>query len=285
MDLVVNYDLSRQPFSVGDPINTAVGAAIVAGQRGCEAVHFVFTYDPSSPVVPQYTGITGDNLRAQMARRGIRLAPLVCPLVRAVSVMTHAQFSETRWDSWPEANAPYLFYRLNDDIIAPYMANGGRVRLTTGLPRPYFAPYVSVNLRQGETQQHRNSNLLAWRAFMASHPETTFHVIGDVDRTGVPRFCSLLDDLAVIEHSEFHMGTVSGPCEMARFGDKPYACFGPLSGEIENKLRSWDNNRWAWAKPGQNWLHQEETLENIEAQYQAWKKSFHVEQCPAIAAN
>jgi len=189
-------------------------------------------------------------------------------MVKEVSVIPN--FDRDKFHHvWPEPEAPYLFYRLNDEIIAPK----ARLipKLTTGYPRPFYAPYVSVNLRVSANQTHRNSNVPAWQSFMHRHPETSFVNVGDIDRQGFPRVQHLMDDLSIIEHSDFHMGTVSGPCEMVRFSDKPYAVFGPLIGETEHHIKSWADNRWSWAQAGQRWIKGEETLEAIEAEYQTWK--------------
>lgn len=251
--LTVRYDLTRQPYSIGDPITTAVAGSIIADERGHDAINFAFV------------GADIEHLK----RRAMQVAPTLAPMVKTVSFHV-----EPGADVWPEEDAPYLFYRINDEIVSPYFEKHGRVpKLTTGMDRPYYAPYVSINLRHSRGTPERNSNLPAWQRFMLNHPEQTFITIGDVHRDGETRHQMFIPDMAVIEHSAFHMGTVSGPCELVKFSDKPYACFGLLRGEKERGLKSWSNGRWAWAKPGQTWTDQPETVENLEAAYQAWRNS------------
>ncbi len=251
--MIVRYDLERQPHSIGDVMHMAVGAMTLG-----EPIEFNFCK-------------CGDDMK--FALSPLNEAPRMSPAVERVLITRGicAKFDFPTIDY-------YAFYWLNDEVLLPYFEKTGSVpHLTTQKKKDGIS--VSVNLRDNKSvSPKRNSNVAAWKQFFKAHPEEQFSLVGDVaiEMPNVRYFDGkrggLLENLSIIENSAFHMGTISGPCELVRFNDKPYAVFGPMKEDV--RLKSYlDGNRWAWANPGQRWLKQDETFENIEREYLAWKSS------------
>lgn len=234
-------------MSVGD-ILTACAAWMLDGP-----FEFIFLYDPERPVLPVYRDVTPENFLDKIG--WLLDCPWVCPEVTAVELRKG------------RSGGGYGYYGWNRKI-----ADSGKLPvLSTGLKRDVE---VSVNLRRSAITPQRNSNIGAWEAFFRNHADVQFDLIGDVP-VELPNVRyhkdGLLNDLAVVENSAFHMGTVSGPCDIRRFSRNPYAVFGLMTGEY--RLNCYDGERWSWAVDGQRWLRLPETLENIEREWDTHTKS------------
>lgn len=261
---IIHYDLRFQPPSLGDVLVFAACASVcVAGPA-----NFVFTYDPDQPVVkdPAFRNINGrDALLNHLSR--IVDAPKVAHVVDGTCLAV--RLPEENGGVWPESQGEYLNYKLHEWLSAHYRETGRSPWLTAGLSdRP--GDYISVNLRENQDNPERNSKIPAWDEFFQRHPDEIFVTVGDVafDLPNVVhhRGENALHDLALIERSRFHMGTASGPCEMAKFGTKPYAVF--CRGTSEEHTAGFCGDRWEFASPDQLWVAEPETLANLERHYE-----------------
>jgi len=144
--------------------------------------------------------------------------------------------------------------------------------------RPRFP--VSLQLRNNTLFPERNSNLDEWLEFVSfcdSRFPVTFVLIGDQEEID-PRFrdrpnvliskdygTTVEQDLALIQASMMHMGSVSGPSMLAIFRDAPYLIY---RFRVQHEEMEWGSSA-AWATPLQKLVWESETRERIEADFSA----------------
>ena len=260
--VLVTYDTSTQPFSVGDFLILQEGSLALCKKHGLTEVDVAIIYDPqnpasSDPVFASY--VTDENVFHHLA--SILPIAQVNPKLGSVLVFnSHRHFERFANDNldrylvWPsgwhmatrENLSPVVFHDLIGDHHA---ANRTLPHLSC---RPYLKRWaeafhavhacgrvpVTVNLRNNPGwSQHRNSNFDAWIAFFehcAGRYPVTFVILcarSEIDAR--LRLCSNViiakdhdtgveQDLALIHTSAMHMGANSGPATMAWFNDKPY---------------------------------------------------------------
>lgn len=256
--LRIEYDLSSQPYSIGD--------VLVFNERSLffdEPIDFVFTFDPNKPAVPDpaFQHITTGNFLQHIEK----LVPIAwCnPKIRSVEVMSHDALTG---DRWPRTRGKYLFYDCMAEI-----AKHGPVPLQWKQPCPDFGDYVSVQLRRNPRNPGRDSDFDAWIEFFRT-TDDNFVVIGEPsemdDRLRLSNVTLTKDynlnaaqDLGVILNSRCHMGAGSGPACVAWFNDKPYCVFNTAMGE--NFCEGYEFNggraRFTWSKPKQTLIYEKET--------------------------
>jgi hypothetical protein len=255
------YDTSCQPFSVGDILLMQEGALVVRERHGIDVVDFAVVYDPDHPAPPDpsFASITKDNASYHLAS--------ILPVAQANQHLgslflfnSHRNLERFIADNvdmyrvWPSgwkfASREYLYYVVFNELLYDHHRKHGSLpRLTC---RPFLADWargfyrehvrprvpVTVNVRNNKAfHLHRNLNLECWLEFFryceARYP-ATFIVIcarSEID----PRLrarpnviiakdhdTGIEQDLALIQGSAIHMGAGSGPASMAWFGDKPY---------------------------------------------------------------
>lgn len=249
--LLLVYDFSSQPFSVGDILSFNEMALCLCKENDIEEIDFVFTYNPRQPVqrVSAFQHITKDNFNLYLPK--LICVPEINPLVKSVRVMTHEEYSgmpKQGYRIWPGLlSSEYLFYPIMEHVLSHFK----KYRSLPHLPcheklvqwaHEFGGDYVSVQLRRNSHNSKRDSRFMAWKDFMQNEPEQRFVIIGERgeidDRLRMPNVIfskdhktSVVEDLALVYASRFHMGATSGPCVMAMFSDKPYVLYNSQRGQ------------------------------------------------------
>lgn len=257
--LLAVYDLSVQPYSVGDLIAFQAGALVKCAQLKFESMDFCFICDPDRiPLDPVFSRMMGNNNRLYNL---FTLLPVLQlnPAIESISVFNsyrewHQLAITGTYDVWPtveqiETNT-YTYYeiiKLLDshyrqfhylpklelpgalmDWVAGFMHNN----VGSALP-------VTVNLRNNPNfHPERNSDISTWITFFnychTRYPVTFIVVCSRSEVAPELRTCpnviiakdhhtSLEHDMALIMFSAFHMGASSGPSTIPVFSDKPYS--------------------------------------------------------------
>ena len=257
--LLAVYDLSVQPYSVGDLIAFQAGALAKCAQLGFESMDFCFICDPDRiPLDPVFSMMMGNKNRLYNL---FTLLPVLQlnPLIASISVFNSyhewQQFTVTgTYEVWPtieqiEAHT-YTYYeiiKLLDShyrhfhclpslelpgALADWVSGFMKDNVDTMLP-------VTVNLRNNPNfHPERNSHIPTWISFFeychTRYPVTFIVVCSRSEvapelRTSPnviiakDHHTSLEHDMALIMSSAFHMGASSGPSTIPIFTAKPYS--------------------------------------------------------------
>lgn len=263
------YDLSTQPFSVGDVLMYQQASLLF---RDCERIDFIVTYDPQNPVVPDrnLSHIRSDfkgNLPWLMA------AARVNRYLRTAALKTHDELKGMPpYKSWPLGVTTYHYYAIMDQMVLHYQQFGYVPALK---PRDHIEQWargylekhgrVTVHMRRNPQFIGRNSDYEVWRQFMCNNPDERFVVVcapheAD-DSLRLPNVRMACDDVGsdvelicgLIEASAIHMGVSSGPAVMRIFSRKPYAIFRDANNpEAVQAIRArGEELRFAWARDSQ----------------------------------
>jgi hypothetical protein len=243
--ILLVYDFTSQPFSIGDILCFQEMGLCICKERGYSEIDFVFTYSPRNPVirVPAFHHINKENFQSHLPW----LIPVgeVSQLVTSVKVLTHEQYGglpKEGYQVWPpKLGMEYKFYEIMKHIMKHFEKYGSIPHLSCKpellkWAKDFGGDYVSIQLRRNPRNSKRDSKYIAWRDFMKSHPEQKFIIVCDrseVDeRLRMPNVVFANDHLvnsaegmALIQASRFHMGASSGPCVMCMFRDKPYVLY------------------------------------------------------------
>ena len=145
--------------------------------------------------------------------------------------------------------------------------------MLAGLPGP---SRVAVHLKSVAGAQS-NADPEAWAAFFARHPTTGFALIGNdpvveavagLDNVGIAARAGgrLVHFLALMQESDAFMGMMSGPCNFALTGDRPYSIFkNPDHHAAEMAIELGEGERYPFARPGQFVLRVAETPDRLTA--------------------
>lgn len=259
------YDFSHQPVTVGDLLVARVAAQALLELHGARRADMAFLHEPApgasdcgtdpGPVVTQ----VGHALQA------VRLDPdlgcvLFCPERAALEAYVDRSGAG---HVWPPAGyyaaGQYVYYLVWNDLLHEYFGRFGRVpelrasAASAAWARAFIEDRaagrlaISIQLRRNPLNPVRDSDFDAWFAFLsacaAEVPQVCFFLVGsggeaDPRISGLPNvvlakaFHSTLEqDLALIGACRAHMGASSGPSTMAFFSDRPYALFGWQSPE------------------------------------------------------
>jgi hypothetical protein len=255
------YDTSSQPFSLGDILVAQEASLILCQRHGIAKVDFALLFDPSSPAAadPVFKIINEENVFYHLAS----LLPVaqVNQYLGSVLLYNSAQQlhrliadNPDMYEVWPPAwvqgTRQYLNrYIFNTLLREHYQRHGALPRLTC---RPFlqkwatdfFAAHaagrvpVTVNIRNNKYfHHHRNSDIAAWCAFFTECQQrypvafVLICALSEIEEQlrSVPNIViakdhgtSIEQDMALIQGSAIHMGAGSGPATMAWFNDKPY---------------------------------------------------------------
>jgi hypothetical protein len=255
------YDLTSQPFSIGDMIAVLEASLVVRENCGAEAIDFAIVYDRDQPACPdpQFASINEDNLLFHLASI-LPVAQVNQYLGSLVVFDSHAQLvhyiasDDDRYCVWPSAPGVaikrYLYYTLTNDLLYEYFQEHGVIPYLTC--RKFIADWafafyydrvhpnvpVSVQIRNNKLiSTVRNSRMDAWFdlfSHCASRHPVTFVVacaISEVDDRlrSFPNVIIAKDhgttiekDLAFIQTAPFHMGASSGPGQLVVYNPNPY---------------------------------------------------------------
>ena len=267
--LLVIYDTSSQPFSIGDILAVQEGSLVLRERYHVDLVDFAMVYDPKDPAASDaaFSSITEANAIYHLASV-LPVAQVNQHLGSLFLFNSHRQlqrFIEDNADTyqvWPSAwkfaSRVYLYYEVfNDLLYKHYREHGSIPHLScrkfladwaTAFLREHVHPRVpvTVNVRNNPVfQTHRNSNMGSWLEFFEhcnSRYPAKFIVVcarAEIDERlrQLPNVILAKDfhtgveqDLALIHSSAIHMGAGSGPASMAWFSDKPYLMVNTIYG-------------------------------------------------------
>lgn len=263
--LLLVYDFSSQPFSVGDILTLQEAALVCCAEKGLRTVDIALVYEPSRPVVgdPAFRHVLPEDFLFHLS--SVLPAAQVNPLLRSLLLFgSHRELEKfvadngERYVVWPTlglyASREYLFYHCMDEIFQNHFAAHGHLPKLRSRPlaaqwaknflqthAPADAVPVSIQLRRNPKNPARNSDYESWKSFFAETaaacPAKFFVICGPAEID--PEFRKLLNvvlvkdhytsleqDLALIEACDIHMGASSGPGMIAIFNRSPYCFFG-----------------------------------------------------------
>lgn len=305
--LLMVYDLSSQPLSIGDILVFQEASLALRLDLGADRVDFALVYDPDSPVVPHpaFAGINSENFLFNLA--SVLPVVQVNPHLGSVFLFDcHQHFERFVLDNvdhyhvWPTlcdyASREYLYYHVfNELLFEHHRRHGVLPRLASRKPVREWADAflaahaspavpVTVQLRRNPANPARDSDFDAWLSFlrgcMGNYP-AKFILIGGHAETD-PRFRELANvliakdyrttleqDLALVEASAIHFGAGSGPGTMAVFSSKPYCLFNTdiRMGLYRGMVREGHLYRLFFATSLQNFIFDAETPALLTAEF------------------
>ncbi len=268
--LLMIYDLSSQPFSIGDVLIFQEASLVLRATHDLDKVDFAIVLDPKCPHSrdPSFSSITEDNYTYHLA--GILPAAQVNQYLGSLFLFdSHRRLHRFIADNgdlyhvWPKAcefaSREYMFYNVYTSLLRTHYNKHGSlpclscrpplIRWARAFSREHVYPdvLVTVNLRNNARFQfERNCNIDAWLEFFEhcmGRYSARFIVIcadSEVDHRlrGRPNVLVAKDfrtnieqDLALIHIAVAHLGSDSGPAAMALFSTKPFL--------IVNSTLSW----------------------------------------------
>ena len=259
--ILLIYDTSTQPFSIGDILIYQAASLVLREHYGVEKVDFVLLYDPLDPAKSDiaFNSITNLNIMYNLASI-LPVAQVNQHLGSLLVFDSKERLQRFIADSvdlyqiWPNcykfASRDYLYYDIFNQIFYDYYRKHGKiVELTCKsflvdwarlfyLERiPRMVP-VTVNIRNNMAYQtERNSTIDEWLSFFKycesrypvkfivlcaeSEIDQRFSYCGNVI-VAKNHHTGIEQELALIYTSAIHMGVGSGPISMAWFNSKPY---------------------------------------------------------------
>jgi hypothetical protein len=259
--LLAVYDLSTQPFSIGDILAIQEAALVLREEHQLAAVDFALVYDPQRPACadPAFNKINAENVLYHLA--SVLPAAQVNPHHGSLFVFdSHRHLQRFIADNadlylawppaWKFAEGNYLYYHVTNDLLYDFHQKHGRIPRLSCRPflehwaQTFFAQHVrphvpvTVQIRNNKgISPRRNSRLECWLEFFR-HCERDYPVrfivvcaLAEVDER-LRRHPNVLiakdygttieQDLALIHEAAIHLGASSGPGMMAIYGAKPY---------------------------------------------------------------
>lgn len=260
--ILLIYDTSVQPFSVGDILMCQEAALVLCQKYQVSSVDFAILYDPgesgvSNPVFAKV--VTKENVMDHIA--------VLLPLVQVNQFLGSLFVFNNReqvvrliadnadlYHVWPSGfqmgTRRYLTSVIfNDLLVEHYRTHQSIPKLSC---RPYLRKWaaqfyrekvipnvaVTVNLRNNKGWDHcRNSRMESWLELFLycekRYPVTFVILCARSEIDDRLRGCgnviiakdyqtSVEQDMALIHMSAMHMGAISGPSTMAFLGEKPY---------------------------------------------------------------
>lgn len=259
--LLMIYDLSSQPFSIGDILVFQEASLVLRKMHHLGEVDFAIVYDPKNPGAsnPAFSSITETNVLFNLAsilpvaQVNENLGSL---LVFNSHIQLHRFIADNSgfyqiWPSgWQASSREYLYYSVFNDLLFPYFkAHGSVPHLTcrqflVDWARLFYKAHaypqvpVTVNIRNNNALgTHRNLDLDIWLQFFqfceTRYPVKFVVICATSEIDDRLRQCANVivakdyhtgveQDLALIHSSAIHMGASSGPATMVWFSTKPY---------------------------------------------------------------
>ena len=260
--VLIVYDTSTQPFSIGDLLIFQEASLVLCERHGIDTVDMAILFDPQSPGSsdPVFASrIDSENVFFHLAS----VLPVAQVNQRLGSIFVFNSRRQLErlvsdnidryvvWPSgWDMSSREYLSPVVFNDLLRTYHAEHGSIPHLSCRPflrrwaEGFYASHargqvpVTVNLRNNPGWHlERNSKIDAWLAFFddcATRYPAVFVVIcarSEIDsrlreRPNVivakDHDTGVEQDMALISASAMHMGAGSGPATMAWFSDKPY---------------------------------------------------------------
>jgi len=259
--LLVVYDLSSQPFSIGDILIIQEASLILRERRQLDVVDFAIVFNHQNPAEasPTFHNVTKTNAMYHLA--SILPVAQVNPHLGSLLLFNdheqlhrfiadNADFYEVWPSAWRYAGRDYLYYSVLNDLIYGYFMERESI---PSLPcRPHLvgdaqAFYthhvwpdipVTVQVRNNpHIDLHRNMDIETWIDFLndcnGRYPVKFIIVCSLSEVDDRLRQCanviiakdfhtSVEQDLALIHEAAIHMGSSSGMGTMAIFNKNPY---------------------------------------------------------------
>jgi hypothetical protein len=261
--VIVIFDLSSQPFNIGDFILIQEVALVLCNKYKTNFADIAIIHDTKLPASSkEFTSISEDNILYHLASI-LPVAQINQNLGSIFIFNSHKQFdihvltNKNNYIVWPSliryVTKDYLYYLALNKQILPFFKQNKTIPffkcrdfLNTWAQNFYsnnleFEIPVTINLRKNELfGTHRNSDMDAWLKFFENcigKYNAKFIIIGskgevDVRMRNLKNVIIAKDfntgieqDLALVNTSAFHMGASSGPISMAWFCGKPYLMF------------------------------------------------------------
>lgn len=259
--LLLVYDLSSQPFSIGDILTFQEVGLVLRESEGLGEVDFALVFDPESPKFshPGFSSITEENVLYHLA--SVLPAAQVNQHLGSLFIFnSHHQLqhfirsSAEQYSVWPPAlkiaGKEYFYYTIFNDLLYGYYKKHGKipylrcreflVEWAEGFYAKHVYPNVPITVQLRNNKKfgvNRNLNIDCWLEFFRyceqKYPAKFIVICSRSELDERLRDCpnvivakdhltDLEQDLALIQTAAIHLGASSGPGMMAIFGDKPY---------------------------------------------------------------
>jgi hypothetical protein len=255
------YDLSAQPFSIGDILVIQEASLVLREKWHLDVVDFALVYDPERPTCDDlsFSKITSENISYHLA--SVFPAAQINQHLGSLFIFTPHEQLETfiannakSYCVWPTAmeyaKREYLYYTVFNDLLYEYHREHGRIphlscrEFLIRRAQSFYAENiypeipVTVQIRNNKSiSPSRNLRMECWIEFFkhceGRYPVKFIVICGrnEVDERlrdcrnviiAKDQLTSLEEDLAFISTAALHMGAASGPGTVAIFGAKPY---------------------------------------------------------------
>src|SRR5258706_16303928 len=186
--LLMIYDFSSQPFSIGDILLVQEASLVLRQVAGLERVDLALVYDPTSPVVPDpaFSQIGSENFLWHLST--VLQAAQVNPHLGSLFLFdSHRRLEEFAsgnldiYDVWPPllqyANREYLYYRVFNEVLfdyfqrakaLPQLKSRGPARVwAKAFLEQHVGPEVAVTvqLRKNPANSARDTDSDSWLSF------------------------------------------------------------------------------------------------------------------------
>ncbi len=284
--LLAIYDLTSQPFSIGDILVVQEASLVVRETYGLDVVDFALVYDPINPAVncdPSFARINSENGLYHLA--SVLPVAQVNPYHGSMFVFnSHQQLyrfiadNSCRYRIWPSAwrfaMRKYLYHHVFNDLLHDHFETHGSVPELSCRPvmidwakrffREHASPHIPVTVqfrRNKSISTTRNLDVDCWLEFF-HHCESRYSVkfvivcaLSEVDER--LRSCpnaviakdhgtNIEQDLALIQGAAMHMGACSGPGAIAIFNKKPYLLLNSFAHQVGHDDMIPDEGFWKY---------------------------------------
>jgi hypothetical protein len=306
--LLVIYDFSSQPFSIGDILVIQEASLVLRQVAGVDRVDLALVYDPASPVVPDpaFSEIGSENFLWHLST--VLQAAQVNPHLGSLFLFdSHRRLEEFAsgnldiYDVWPPllqyANREYLYYRVFNEVLFDYFQREKALpQLKLRSParawsRAFIERHVgsdvpvTVQIRRNPANPERDTHSDSWISFfqfsLGRYPVKFLIICAQHEVDARLRQCpnvivakdhctNVEQDLALVDAAAIHMGASSGPGVIAIFNDKPYCQFNTnlQLDRYKGSILEGNRGRLFFSKSTQSFLFGRETPDLIAEEFE-----------------
>jgi hypothetical protein len=302
--LLFIYDLTFQPFSIGDFIIANAASLALSELENINEVDILVIFDKNNLTkTKEFSHINSDNIYfnissllpiAQINQHFSNLLVFDNRFQADKFILDNIQYYKVYPNIKSYGMGTYYYWDAINTLFPEYFKSKGH--LPYFICRNYLNSWVkhffsenmggnlsvTINLRNNKNHgQNRNSNLDEWFKFFVycnGRYNVKFIIICSINEVDVRlRQCPNLlvakdfhtfieHDLALINNSNFHMGTASGPVSMAWFGKNPYIMFNFERDHLKlysSIIEKENYLSFSFANPLQLMTLKEETFDNL----------------------
>jgi hypothetical protein len=261
--LLFIYDLTYQPFSVGDFLVANAASLAICEKYLMDNIDLLIVFDIKNiNKSMEFKNINSDNIYYNIAsilpiaQVNQKIASILI-FNNKIQVDKYIKDNINKYTIYPNlltyGIGNYLYWDAMNKILPEYFKKNGHA--PNFICREHLRIWgnnffvknvgksiaVTINIRNNKSHgQNRNSNIKEWNKFF-KYCNNKFDVkfiilcsINEIDQCwedfenviiAKKHHTNIEHDLALINLSSFHMGSPSGPFSMAWFGDKPYINF------------------------------------------------------------